>query len=201
MKNIFIINSPYLSKKQIRDIYTLHPSGIDIEIIILYLIATVGIIVISVYYCISYYKKIHQSKSTEEKVKELYTSKQSDNTNIIDKSDRQLLGESQRVDNKEQSGICWSEADEEKNQQKEETSSNKLKERKSNHDNKTSEINLIDDTVSHITKSDISIVVPQEEKALAPKKGKAKKRNKSKPKKKKNTDSEKEKINSKANNE
>ena len=148
MKNIFIINSPYLSKKQIRDIYTLHPSGIDIEIIILYLIATVGIIVISVYYCISYYKKIHQSKSTEEKVKELYrSSKQSDNTNIIDKTDRQLLGESQRVDNKEQSGICWSEADEEKNQQKEETSSNKLKERKSNHDNKTSEINLIDDTV------------------------------------------------------
>lgn len=201
MKNIFIINSPYLSKKQIRDIYTLHPSGVDIEIIILYLIATVGIIVISVYNCISYYKKIHQSKSTEEKVKELYTSKQSDNTNIIDKSDRQLLGESQRVDNKEQSGICWSEADEEKNQQKEETSSNKLKERKSNHDNKTSEINLIDDTVSHITKSDISIVVPQEEKALAPKKGKAKKRNKSKPKKKKNIDSEKEKINSKANNE
>ena len=105
------------------------------------------------------------------------------------------------MDNKEQSGICWSEADEEKNQQKEETSSNKLKERKSNHDNKTSEINLIDDTVSHITKSDISIVVHQEEKALAPKKGKAKKRNKSKPKKKKNIDSEKEKINSKANND
>ena len=194
MNNIFIINSPYLSKKQIRNVYTLHPSGIDIEIVMLYIIGIVGIILISGYYCISYYKKIHQSKSTEEKVKELYTSKQSDNTNIIDKTDRQLLGESQRVDNKEQSGICWSEADEEKNEQKE----NKVKE-SIRRDNKTSEINLIDDTVSHITKSDISIVVPQEEKALAPKKGKAKKRNKSKPKKKKNIDPEKEKINTKAN--
>ena len=196
MNNIFIINSPYLSKKQIRNIYTLHPSGIDIEIVMLYIIGIVGIILISVYYCISYYKKIHQSKSTEEKVKELYTSKQSDNTNIIDKTDRQLLGESQRVDNKEQSGICWSEADEEKNEQKE----NKVKE-SIRRDNKTSEINLIDDTVSHITKSEISIVVPQEEKVIAPKKGKAKKRNKSKPKKKKNIDPEKEKINTKANKE
>ena len=194
MNNIFIINSPYLSKKQIRNVYTLHPSGIDIEIVMLYIIGIVGIILISGYYCISYYKKIHQSKSTEEKVKELYTSKQSDNTNIIDKTDRQLLGESQRVDNKEQSGICWSEADEEKNEQKE----NKVKE-SIRRDNKTSEINLIDDTVSHITKSEISIVVPQEEKVIAPKKGKAKKRNKSKPKKKKNIDPEKEKINTKAN--
>ena len=196
MNNIFIINSPYLSKKQIRNVYTLHPSGIDIEIVMLYIIGIVGIILISVYYCISYYKKIHQSKSTEEKVKELYTSKQSDNTNIIDKTDRQLLGESQRVDNKEQSGICWSEPDEEKNEQKE----NKVKE-SIRRDNKTSEINLIDDTVSHITKSEISIVVPQEEKVSAPKKGKAKKRNKSKPKKKKNIDPEKEKINTKANKE
>ena len=196
MNNIFIINSPYLSKKQIRNIYTLHPSGIDIEIVMLYIIGIVGIILISGYYCISYYKKIHQSKSTEEKVKELYTSKQSDNTNIIDKTDRQLLGESQRVDNKEQSGICWSEPDEEKNEQKE----NKVKE-SIRRDNKTSEINLIDDTVSHITKSEISIVVPQEEKVIAPKKGKAKKRNKSKPKKKKNIDPEKEKINTKANKE
>lgn len=194
MNNIFIINSPYLSKKQIRNVYTLHPSGIDIEIVMLYIIGIVGIILISGYYCISYYKKIHQSKSTEEKVKELYTSKQSDNTNIIDKTDRQLLGESQRVDNKEQSGICWSEADEEKNEQKE----NKVKE-SIRRDNKTSEINLIDDTVSHITKSEISIVVPQEEKVIAPKKGKAKKRNKIKPKKKKNIDPEKEKINTKAN--
>lgn len=196
MNNIFIINSPYLSKKQIRNVYTLHPSGIDIEIVMLYIIGIVGIILISVYYCISYYKKIHQSKSTEEKVKELYTSKQSDNTNIIDKTDRQLLGESQRVDNKEQSGICWSEPDEEKNEQKE----NKVKE-SIRRDNKTSEINLIDDTVSHITKSEISIVIPQEEKVIAPKKGKAKKRNKSKPKKKKNIDPEKEKINTKANKE
>ena len=196
MNNIFIINSPYLSKKQIRNIYTLHPSGIDIEIVMLYIIGIVGIILISGYYCISYYKKIHQSKSTEEKVKELYTSKQSDNTNIIDKTDRQLLGESQRVDNKEQSGICWSEPDEEKNEQKE----NKVKE-SIRRDNKTSEINLIDDTVSHITKSEISIVVPQEEKVIAPKKGKAKKRKKSKPKKKKNIDPEKEKINTKANKE
>ena len=104
--------SPYLSKSQVSSLYTIHPSGIDIEILSIDIILSLGIIAIIAYLCIKYYRKVHEC-DFESQIKELYLTKQSRESTMIENRDRNILKDGESFDKtKIQNEICWSESNE-----------------------------------------------------------------------------------------
>ena len=105
-------SSPYLSKFQVSSLYTIHPSGIDIEILSIDIILSLGIIAIIAYLCIKYYRKVHEC-DFESQIKELYLTKQSRESTMIENRDRNILKDGESLDKtKIQNEICWSESNE-----------------------------------------------------------------------------------------
>lgn len=106
------IPSVYLSKSQISSLYTIHPSGIDIEILSIYIILSLGIIGTITYLCIKYYRKIHEF-DFESQIKDLYLTKHSRESTMIENKDKNSLKDGGSLDKtKIQNQICWSETNE-----------------------------------------------------------------------------------------